>query len=124
MNIDSEPITELRSFSRANRDFPGEARNTALRGINDIAVETMVGLGMRESEAARLGGQIAEAFVAHYGGDERFEGNEMIGLRGLSLMGRLVVGTRKDLVYGLWQDLEPPDDRISIDLSTGEWRSR
>ena len=121
MAIRSERITQIPSFAERKADFADYARDTVFRGINDIAVETMVGLGMQEAEARGLSGQITEAFLAHYQGDEEFIGQEMIRLRGLSLTGRLVVGIRKDLVYGLWEDLEPPDDSISIDLVHGSW---
>ena len=122
LSITSSRIREIPSFTDRGESFEEHARESVYRGINDIAVETMVGLGMREAEAAGLSGQITDAFVAHYRGDEHFDGQEMIRLKGLSLMGSLVVGTRKDLVYGLWSDPEPVDNSISIDLTSGEWR--
>jgi hypothetical protein len=45
----------------------------------------------------------------------------MLTLSGLSLMGSIVVGNRKDLVTELWSDREPPDNDVSIDLATGTW---
>ena len=28
---------------------------------------------------------------------------------------------RKDLVYGLWKDIPPPDNDVTLDLKTGAW---
>lgn len=76
---------------------------------------------MAAAEADKLGRQVAPAFVAHYAGDEKLTaGQEAIQTKGLSLRGWLVVTYRRDLVHGLWQDLEPPDN--NVDLAAGEWR--
>jgi hypothetical protein len=40
----------------------------------------------------------------------------------LSFMGWVVVTYRKGLLKGLWFDLEPPDNNITIDLKTGTWQ--
>jgi hypothetical protein len=81
----------------------------------------MTTLGVPAAEASRLSGQITDAFLAHYAGDERFTSTEMLSLHGLSLMGRIVVGARKDLIYDLWSDSEPPDNALAIRLDTGAW---
>ena len=125
MRIVSGHVEQLPSFADRGEDFSAYARKTAFDGIAVIATEIMTGLGMKRQEAEELSGQTAAAFVAHYAGDERFTGGskeEMLRLHGLSLMGRIVVGSRKDLVYGLWNDKEPPDNEIIIDLATGAWK--
>jgi len=33
-----------------------------------------------------------------------------------------VVNNRKDLVEGLWADLEPQDNNVTLDLKTGQWQ--
>lgn len=119
--IESEFITRVPSFAEGEEDFTSFAKEYVHTGISGIAVKTMVDLNMKKEEAEKLSGQIADAFVAHYRGDENFEGNEMISTKGLSFMGKLVVGNRKALVYGLWNDKEPPDNGITIDLKTGRW---
>ena len=121
MRIDSARIESLPSFREGGVDFGSFARQATYDGINGVAVSVMVGLGMKRAEAQTLSGQISDAMLAHYAGDERFGGTEMLRLKGLSLMGRIVVGTRKSLVYDLWRDLEPSDNAITIRLDTGTW---
>jgi hypothetical protein len=38
-------------------------------------------------------------------------------------MGRIVVANQKNKVEPLWDDLEPADNDLVIDLATGEWRA-
>ncbi|TFG63725.1 MAG: hypothetical protein E4H36_04915 [Spirochaetales bacterium] len=121
--ISSFNVTEIPSFTAAGRDFADYSKSNVRSGINGIAVATMIKFGMKEPEAAMLAPQITEAFIAHYSGDERFTGKEMLATGGLSFMGGLVVGNRKDLVYGLWQDSEPPDNSLIIDFTSGSWFS-
>ncbi len=55
--------------------------------------------------------------MAHYSVDEKLAPRqETLHTSGLSLMGRVVVMMRKSMVNGLWQDLEPADNNMSIDL--------
>mgnify|MGYP006280850517 CR=1 FL=1 len=121
-DIDSEYITSLPSYEKRGKDFAAYAAEYVHEGIQKIAVQTMVDYNMKEEEARQLSGQIADAFVAHYRGDEQFTGDEMITTDGLSFMGKLVVGNRKPLVYGLWEDKPPEDNDIVIDLEDGSWK--
>lgn len=90
---------------------PDYARQVASDGVALIATRVMIDLGVPADEAQALSGSIAEAFLAHYAGDERWEGPEApIRTEGLSFLGGLVVGQRRDLVEELWRDL-PPGDR-------------
>jgi hypothetical protein len=64
--------------------------------------------------------------MAHYYGDARFEGTEMLPSRGLSLMGDLVVASYHDFVRGLWKEKAPRkvelmEDNDFILLSDGAW---
>lgn len=119
MRIDSARIDSLPSFRERGVDFGSFARKSTYDGVSGVAVSVMEGLGMKSAEARTLSGQISDAMLAHYAGDERFEGTEMLRLKGLSLMGRIVVGTRKSLVYDLWKDTEPADNAVTLGLDTG-----
>jgi 3',5'-cyclic AMP phosphodiesterase CpdA len=120
LRIESRRIEELPSFSARGEDFVSHARRLTNDGVAGVAVRIMTEHGVNRAEAVRLSGQIADAMLAHYAGDERFEGEEMLTTRGLSLMGRIVVATRKNLVYDLWRDPEPPDNELSFRMDTGE----
>ena len=121
MQIRSSFITEIPSFAAEGRSFTDFARESAGEGVSGIAVKTMKHLGISDAEATTIAPQIADAFLAHYAGDEKFTGTEMLNSKGLSLMAGIVVGSRKDLVAGLWHDLPPADNDLDIDLVTGSW---
>ena len=116
--------TELvKSIKSHPQDFQQFARNYTYEGIAGIATKTIMGYKVDQAEAEKLAKQVASSFVAHYSGDESLPaGQEMIQEQGLSPMGWLVIQMRKDLIYGLWKDLPPPDNNITIDLKTGTWK--
>ncbi len=124
-HITSRFIRELPSYTDKGTDFVSHARSYVYAGIEGIAIKTMVDdLGMKKEEAEMLSGQIADAFVAHYAGDEEFTGDEMLTTKGLSFIGKLVVGNRKSLIEGLWTDKKPTDNDLIIDLRTGNWEEK
>ena len=111
----SLPVPEGGSFS-------GYAKEYVAEGIEAIAARTMERLGMERPEIDIIASQIADAFMAHYGGDERFTGPETLGTAGLSLAGRLVAASQRSLVSGLWNDLPPDDNDVTLDLVSGGQR--
>jgi len=113
----------VESISSHPADFQEYARVYVQNGIQGIATRTIMGYKVDQAEAEKLAKQVAQAFVAHYAGDENLpSGQEAMQTKGLSIPGRVVVMFRKDLVIGLWDDLEPPDNNITIDLKTGSWQ--
>lgn len=127
VSIDKGQKTTVRSYliqaTRSHPDgFQEYARKYVLEGIKGIATQVIQGYRVERAEAEDLARQVAEAFVAHYAGDEKLRtGQEPMRTQGLSLTGWFVVTSRKDLVQGLWHDLEPADNNITIDLKTGRW---
>lgn len=113
----------VESISSHPDDFQEYARAYVQSGIAGIATRTIMGYKVGQAEAEKLAEEVAQAFVAHYAGDENLPpGQEVMQTKGLSIPGRVVVVFRKDLVVGLWDDLEPPDNNITIDLKTGSWQ--
>jgi 3',5'-cyclic AMP phosphodiesterase CpdA len=102
--------------------FGDYAREYLLQGIAGIAVQTMRELHVAQKDADSIAPQIALAFAAHYAGDERPPA-EILDTRGVGLMGRIVIWSRRSLVEGLWHDLEPPDNDLLIDLGSGAWQT-
>ncbi|MFP4441582.1 MAG: metallophosphoesterase family protein [Spirochaetia bacterium] len=123
--VQTETIDSLPSFQDRGISFREYSYDYVFAGIEGIAYETMRDYRMRENESRRLAPLIARAMVAHYAGDEQFDGTEreMLPKKGLSLMGRLVAGNRRPFIRGLWNDPEPEDNRLRIDLGNGEWSS-
>jgi len=123
MAIRSEPVASLPSFAAKGVDFTAFARTYVHDRIAGIAVATMRKMLVPVRDTDVLAPQIADAFLANYWGDERFTGTERLTRKGLSLMGRIVVANQKDKVEPLWDDLEPVDNDLDIDLATGEWQA-
>jgi len=119
MSIESSFIQELPSFTLRGVDFWEYSREFVLAGTAEIARRAMKSHGFSDAEAAILAGQMAAAFAAHFRGDERFTGSEMVRTRGLSPLAGLIVGLRGDLISSLWHDMEPPDNDLVIDLAGG-----
>jgi len=115
MFIESQFITSIPSF---NSDFEAYSKQYVYDGIAGIAEETMVDMKLKREEAAKLSGQIADAFIAHYGGDEIHE-NQKLDLEGVGLMGRLIIQFRKKLIKGLYKDIPPADNAVAISLTDG-----
>jgi 3',5'-cyclic AMP phosphodiesterase CpdA len=112
----------VESISSHPDDFQEYARAYVESGIEGIATGTIMGYKVGQAEAEKLAEEVAQAFIAHYAGDENLPPNQKVmQTKGLSMPGRLVVFFRKDLVIGLWDDLEPPDNNVTIDLKTGDW---
>jgi hypothetical protein len=86
-------------------------------------VKTLRGYFVGQAEAEALAEQISDAFLAHYGGDENLPaGQEVIRTKGLSIPAWVVVKMRSSMLTGMWHDLPPADNNVTLDLKTGQWR--
>jgi hypothetical protein len=126
VKIDASQKATISSYRiQATHTHPDDFQKYSLAYTRDtikgIAKSTIQGYKVDSAEAEDLAQQVAEAFVAHQAGDEKLPPEiDAIRTQGLSLPGWFVVNFRKDLVQGLWNDLEPPDNNINIDLKTGK----
>jgi hypothetical protein len=101
-------------------DFPQYAHDYIESGIVNIAVNAIEDFGVPQANAEKLAIQVGDAFVAHYAGDEKLPpGQPAISSKGTGLKGWLVVFARKGLLTGLWHDLPPADNNLTIDLRDG-----
>ena len=127
VNIDSSQSAEIRtghiqSIASHSEGFPEFTRAYIEKGIENVALLAIHKYKVKQSNAEKLAKQVSRAFVAHYTGDEVLpEGQKALSAKGTGLMGRVVVAFRKDLIEALWQDLEPPDNNVVLDLKTGTW---
>jgi hypothetical protein len=117
MTIASSFIEDLPSFAARGEDFREYSREFLLAGTKMIAMRTMGSYGISGEEASTIAGQVADALAAHFRGDERFTGSEMLRTRGLSPLASVAAGLRRELVEGLWHDPAPPDNDLVIDLA-------
>jgi 3',5'-cyclic AMP phosphodiesterase CpdA len=118
-DITSRFVDRIESHPVGFREF---ARNVALSGIETIAISRMVeDYSVSEKDARLIAPQVAAAYVAHWEGDESPTG-EVLSTEGVGWWGRIIVSAQKEVITGRWQDLEPRDNDITINLATGEWQ--
>lgn len=120
MSISSHFIDKIPSY---DGDFTEYSRKFVYDGIAGIGERTMVDMGLRPEDAAKLSGQVGDAFVTHYVGDEPTEGGEL-DTKGVKLLGKIIISFRKKLIKGLHEDLYPQDNEIVFSLKTGEVKER
>jgi 3',5'-cyclic AMP phosphodiesterase CpdA len=127
VRISEDQIASIASYSvdaiqsRPN-GFSDYSRRFLLARIETIAMNTLAGYSVSEKDGRLIAPQAAAAFVAHHRGDES-PPSETVTMSGLSWWGRFVMAGFRDLITGVWHDLEPPDNILHIDLNTGEWRN-
>jgi hypothetical protein len=118
--VNTRMVTSIKSHPQ---DFPQYARKYLEDGIAGIATKTLMGYKLDRAEAEMLSKQVAQAFVAHYSGDEVVKpGQQVIQESGLSPLGWVVIQMRKDLIIGLWADRPPQDNNVTLDLANGTWQ--
>lgn len=105
--------TRIGQIQSRDAGFPQYAREFVWSGIQGIAHKALISYKLQEEEAALLSGQVADAFLAHYQGDE-VDREKPFDLAGVSLKGRLLISFKKKLVWNLWNDLEPADNDLQI----------
>lgn len=112
LKIESEFITSIPS----RKEFAGYARDYVHTGISGIAANTLIGMKVDSTESWALSGQVADAFLAHYKGDE-ITPAEPFNLDGISRKGRFLIGFKKNLVKSLHMDMEPGDNNLTFPIN-------
>ena len=120
-SMKTELVTAIKSHPQ---DFPAYGKQYLLDGIAGIATNTLTGTyKVDRTEAEKISKEIAVAFAAHYAGDEKLAaGQQPVIESGLSPLAWIVIQMRKDLIVGLWNDLPPADNNITINLKDGSWK--
>ena len=114
-------VTSIKSHPS---DFPQFGRQYLFDQIAGMATKTLMGYKIDRAESENIAKQIAPAFVAHFAGDEKLAaGQQPVIETGLSPLAWVVIQMRKDLIVGLWNDLPPADNNITINLRDGSWKS-
>ena len=112
MQIKSHFLEQIPSHPEG---FTTYSRNFVHSGIAGIAERTLISYKLKPEEAALLAGQIADAFLAHYKGDEQ-AGDQFLDLTGVGLKGRFIILFKKKLIKSLYHDLPPADNNLTINL--------
>lgn len=99
-------------------DFVAFGKEYVHSGISGIAENTLISYKLKPEDAARLSGQIADAFVAHYQGDEVVP-EKYLDVKGVGLWGKIIILVKRKLIIGLYNDLPPADNEATINLMDG-----
>jgi hypothetical protein len=113
MHVSSLFIDKIESHPSGFSDFSKEYVHS---GIAGIAEKTLISYKLKPEEAATLSGQVADAFLAHYAGDEIVP-ERYLDLSGVGLWGRIVILFKRKLIVGLYNDLPPNDNDVTLSLS-------
>ena len=97
-------------------DFEKNADQFVWDTIEREAYNTLRQYRVTENDAHSIADYITAGFMAHYKGDENISEKPAFDESKLSLWGRVVYSTRKYVVDGLWKDLPPADNNLTIDL--------
>ncbi|MFW5787933.1 MAG: metallophosphoesterase family protein, partial [Halanaerobiales bacterium] len=114
--IKTEYIKELPSFAG---DFSNYAKNYVKNRIKDMVSVKLSKFKVKEKDKEKIYEQVSAAILAHYEGNETPPEN--LKIDGINFWSRIVMHFYKELINGLYQDLEPEDINIKVDLETGEW---
>lgn len=119
--IQSIRITATKSHPQ---DFQDYAKNRLVQDVVGTASTILTGYGDNPVEAKRISMMVADAIVAHYSGDAKLAPGQLpVDYTGISPIGWILLHLYKPgLIEGLWTNLPPPDNNVTLDLRTGAWQ--
>jgi hypothetical protein len=126
MKIRSRFIEEI-DYETGDLTFPEYAKAFLLEGLQGIVFYTLTlppaqggyGLDPSDPSTTYAAGQIAQAFSAHYAGDEQVTPEALGFIEYLFSTGDPTMQLLGFQLQSLWSDPEPEDTELVIDLDTG-----
>lgn len=111
------------NYDLDGKSFQEYAQAYVEEGIGGIITDV---LPLPENVAALIKPLASNAIIAHYKGDEQISAEELSKINSLAFAANLIAPGMGDLLknaaLGLWTDLKPADNIITIDLSTGNYQ--
>lgn len=98
-------------------DFQTYANNFVKKTIYNEAYKTLVGYKVSAADADYISNTVADAYIAHYNGDENEADRVEIDKSKLSLWSRIVYSQYAYVIDGLWKDLPPADKNVTFSLA-------
>ena len=115
--IHTEYVTKI-NYETGGVSFPAYAENFLYEGLLSIAQYTLIyAYGLDAGTAGNLAPYVADAFAAHYAGDESLDSATMSFISGLLADSDTTVQYLGQLLYSLWADLLPADTNTFLDLT-------
>jgi len=128
MTISTFRVTQLPSYAAEGKSFDLDGKERIESGLGGMIASTMRKVCASQRDIDTLVPQIVSAMMAHYAGDARFESEETLTSKGLSLIGKLGVASYGRFIRGLWKIKAPknvelmPDNNLTI-YPNGAWRA-
>lgn len=118
MIVNSRYIKEVPSFSD---DFTKYTKKIVRDRVKSMALAKLKKFHLNSYSQEKISSKAADAIIAHYKGNEKAPAS--LKIEGLNTWSKFVYSFYKNLLSSLYQDLEPDDLEIKIDLKTGNWTS-
>ncbi|MCF8002109.1 MAG: metallophosphoesterase [Halanaerobiales bacterium] len=118
MIVNSRYIKKLPSFSD---DFTKYTKKIVRDRVKSMALAKLKKFHLNSYSQEKISSKAADAIIAHYKGNEKAPTS--LNIEGLNTWSKFVYSFYKNLLSSLYQDLEPDDLEIKINLKTGDWSS-
>jgi predicted phosphodiesterase len=97
-------------------DFAENAKAFVKQTVYLEAFNTLKGYYVSDKDSDIIANAVGDAFVAHYYGDEVTSERPELDKSKLGLWGRIVLAIQQYVLDGLWVDLPPGDNNVTLDL--------
>ncbi|BBO86115.1 hypothetical protein DSCO28_66810 [Desulfosarcina ovata subsp. sediminis] len=114
--VETRYITEI-DYDTGGVAFPEYAQDFLYDGLMSIAQYSLIyDYGLDSGTAAYLAPYVADAFAAHYAGDEQPDDDTLALINGFLGSADTTTQYLGQMLYALWNDLAPTDNRALIPL--------
>ena len=103
-----------------HENFAAFARDYTKNGFETLAKNIMESYWVSKEDQEYIAPFISKAFIAHYYGDEIVPQDEILpDSSKLGLFGKIVLSLKKDLIISIWNDINPADNNVVLDVENG-----
>jgi 3',5'-cyclic AMP phosphodiesterase CpdA len=101
---------------RPGTDFAENAKAFVKQTVYLEAFSTLKSYWVSDKDSDIIADAVSDAFVAHYKGDEDPSQRPELDKSRLGLWGRIVLAVQQYVLDGLWVDLPPEDNNVTLNL--------
>ncbi|OHD56416.1 MAG: hypothetical protein A2Y33_15615 [Spirochaetes bacterium GWF1_51_8] len=117
MEIETLYIDTIPGF---DGDLKAYSKQYVSIGLEHIIHGKLKAFFVDEKEASIIAPLVVEGYLMHYAGEDTNTAY-LAKVDGLSLWGGIVFENQKYVIEGVRVDLEPPDNKVVLDLTVGAW---
>jgi 3',5'-cyclic AMP phosphodiesterase CpdA len=99
-----------------NTDFADKANAFVKNNVVSVAYNTLRKYYVPENDAKYIADYVGAGFIAHYNGDENIKDRPAFDENKLGIWAHIVFYMEKYVIDGLWHDLPPADNNVTLDL--------